>query len=172
MACTASSGCSNVTVPMPRLFPSLSSLTSARFTTPAIPNTSFSFFQPTLKSSWERDEKHTTQQRLIKTVTSSWPESVETETRPRLHNHLNLFGFKFASKSNRNSSLAKKLLIIVFNILLLYFELRKFRNTRRKCHGQCYKHRNCHSLDFSWSIIPSGPSPRRDPSDQDRYQNY
>lgn len=51
MACTASSDCSKVTVPIPRLLPSLSSLTSDRFTTPAMLNTSFNFFQPTLKSS-------------------------------------------------------------------------------------------------------------------------
>ena len=58
MACTASSDCSKVTVPIPRLFPSLSSLTSARFTTPAMPNTSFNFFQPTLKSSWKTRDDH------------------------------------------------------------------------------------------------------------------
>lgn len=56
MACTASSGCSKVTVPIPRLLPSLSSFTSARFTTPAMPNTSFNFFQPTLKSSCKTRE--------------------------------------------------------------------------------------------------------------------
>lgn len=48
MACTASMDCSKVTVPIPRLFPSLSSRMSARTTTPAILKTSFSFFQPTL----------------------------------------------------------------------------------------------------------------------------
>ena len=57
MACTASSDCSKVTVPIPRLFPSLSSFTSARFTTPAMQNTSFSFFQPTLKSSCVRKQR-------------------------------------------------------------------------------------------------------------------
>lgn len=52
MACTASSGCAKVTVPIPRLLPSLSSLTSARLTAPAMANTSFNFFQPTLKSNY------------------------------------------------------------------------------------------------------------------------
>lgn len=51
IAWTASIACSKVTVPMPLLLPSLSSLISARFTVPAMLNTSFSFFQPTLKSS-------------------------------------------------------------------------------------------------------------------------
>lgn len=57
MACTASSGCSKVTVPIPRLLPSLSSFTSARFTTPAMLNTSFNFFQPTLKSNCKNNRK-------------------------------------------------------------------------------------------------------------------
>lgn len=47
-AWTASRGMSNVTVPMPLLFPSLSSRMSALTTMPAMPKTSFSFFQPTL----------------------------------------------------------------------------------------------------------------------------
>lgn len=56
MACTASRGWSKVTVPIPRLLPSLSSLTSARLTIPAMPNTSFNFFQPTLKSNCKKQE--------------------------------------------------------------------------------------------------------------------
>lgn len=56
MACTASRGWSKVTVPIPRLLPSLSSLTSARLTSPAMPNTSFNFFQPTLKSNCKKQE--------------------------------------------------------------------------------------------------------------------
>lgn len=75
---------------MPRLLPSLSSLTSARFTAPAIPNTSFSFFQPTLKSNWKTVWGyllivlcHCGVGRVSTGLDKKYPESAQSETLPK-----------------------------------------------------------------------------------------
>ncbi len=95
MACTASSGCSKMTVPIPRLFPSWSSFTSALFTVPAILNTSFSFFQPTLKSSCSQQRpKHVNQtvqmkhdERVLKTASSKGQTHTHTGRHRHTHAH-------------------------------------------------------------------------------------